>query len=179
MAFQRTLSRQFRPDLAGRCRSGRSLSQPPTMLTVLTQTPAFVSGHRSKGYSHADGPTLMVACLLFPGCPDRQRRVPDVPARVRPKAGSKRVHQTSSHDPRPIKIGCRILTLATAHPHNIAANMLVLGRRVPIYCTPNGYRLCRSCNRGAPRDRAQPALSRLLRGGYNKDAMRVARDDTH
>ena len=26
---------------------------------------------------------------------------------------------------------------------------------------------------------AQPALSRMLRGGYNKDAMRVARDDTH
>jgi hypothetical protein len=36
------------------------------MLTVLTQTPAFVSGNRSEGYGHPDGPTLIVARFCFP-----------------------------------------------------------------------------------------------------------------
>ena len=39
------------------------------MLTVLTQMPAFVSGNRSEGYGHLDGPTLMVARLVFSRLP--------------------------------------------------------------------------------------------------------------
>jgi hypothetical protein len=44
------------------------------MLTVLTQTPAFVSD--GLGYGHPDWSVLMMARLVFLGCPDRRRRMP-------------------------------------------------------------------------------------------------------
>ena len=54
---------------------GGSPSQPPTMLSVLTQTAAFVSGNWSEGYGDPDVPTKMAPLWCFPGCPDRQRRL--------------------------------------------------------------------------------------------------------
>jgi hypothetical protein len=52
------------PIWLARARSGRLLSRPPTMLTVLTQTPAFVSGNRSGAMDVRAGPAAARPCFL-------------------------------------------------------------------------------------------------------------------
>ncbi len=89
--------------------------------------------------------------------------------------------------------GCRAEPLIPAHHHAFGNAFLRLPQRRlesigPVLADdrPSSFRLRRNgigAASGSPiivdLAGAQPALSRMLRGGYNKDAMRVARDDSH
>src|SRR5262244_2966091 len=87
------------PNSSARPRSGRSPPQPPTMLTVLTQTPAFLSTNRSERYGPC-GWAHPTPFRCFPGvgqigrgawtwaCGESSAAEPSRPA-PRPSAGGK------------------------------------------------------------------------------------------
>jgi hypothetical protein len=63
------------PPIVGPCPIGQVLSQPPTMLTVLTQTPAFVSTNRSESYGPCGWAHPTPLSVFSRAWPDRPRRL--------------------------------------------------------------------------------------------------------